>query len=192
MAASRQIWNLPNVLTMARIALVPVLVWLLADSSGSQSVRWWAFAVFVVAMITDLVDGYLARSMGLVTAFGKLMDPIADKALVGAALIMLSVQGELWWVITGLILAREVLVTGGRLWLANRMEVAADRWGKLKTLAQTVGLSLLLTPWTWTNSVLHGVAIAILIFATVLTWTSGWAYLAAMVKVLRPGRSRVQ
>ncbi len=105
-------WNIANALTVARIVMVPVFGWLLLHGGGQAPAwRWWALLVFVVAMATDRLDGELARSRGLITDFGKLADPIADKALTGMAFIGLSLIGHLWWWVTIVVLAREIGIT---------------------------------------------------------------------------------
>ncbi|BDZ53439.1 hypothetical protein GCM10025870_05120 [Agromyces marinus] len=109
-------WNLPNAITVVRIVMAPVFFWLLlADAGADGPMRWWAAAIFVVAISTDWVDGHLARSRGLVTDLGKLLDPIADKLLTSGALVCLSILGELWWWVTILIVVREVGITVWRL-----------------------------------------------------------------------------
>jgi CDP-diacylglycerol---glycerol-3-phosphate 3-phosphatidyltransferase len=132
--------NAANLLTVLRLALVPVFVaCLLADGPVW---RVAAFAAFCVASVTDLLDGRIARSRGLVTDFGKIADPIADKALTGAALVTLSALGQLPWWVTGVILVREIAVTGLRFWVIRRGVIAASRGGKLKTLLQVVAIAL--------------------------------------------------
>ena len=138
------LWNIANVLTMVRIVLVPVfVVFLLA---GGTVWRLAALATFCVASLTDLLDGRLARSRGLVTDFGKIADPVADKALTGAALVCLSALGELPWWVTGLIMFRELGVTGLRFWVLSRGVIAASRGGKAKTLLQIIAICLYLLP----------------------------------------------
>ncbi len=122
------IWNVANVLTMVRILLVPVFVGFLL--AGGTVWRLAALATFCVASLTDLIDGRLARSRGLVTDFGKIADPVADKALTGAALICLSALGELPWWVTGVIMFREIGVTALRFWVIRRGVIAASRGGK--------------------------------------------------------------
>jgi CDP-diacylglycerol--glycerol-3-phosphate 3-phosphatidyltransferase len=132
--------NIANGLTMARLVLVPVFVWfLLVGGPGGRAV---AFVAFAVASVTDLLDGELARRRGLITDFGKIADPIADKALTGAALITLSYLGELAWWITVIIVVRELAVTGLRFWVIRRGVIAASRGGKAKTLLQVIAISL--------------------------------------------------
>ena len=126
-------WNLPNALTVLRILLVPVFVWLILRDGGDDTAsRWWAWAVFTIAIITDRIDGDLARAKGLVTDFGKVADPIADKALTGAGFITLSMIGEIPWWITVVILAREVGITLLRFWIIRHGVMPASRGGKIK------------------------------------------------------------
>jgi CDP-diacylglycerol--glycerol-3-phosphate 3-phosphatidyltransferase len=136
--------NIANVLTVVRIFLIPLFVVCLAH--GGTVWRLGALAAFGVASATDFVDGLLARRRGLVTDFGKIADPIADKALTGAALITLSALGELPWWVTALILAREVGITALRFAVIRRGVIAASQGGKLKTLLQIVAICLYLLP----------------------------------------------
>ena len=130
-----------------RIALVPVFAWLLlAEGGDDDGYRMAATIVFVVASITDFLDGYLARKRNLVTTFGKIADPIADKALTGCALIGLSYLGELPWWVTVLILFREVMVTCLRFWVIKHGVISATRGGKAKTVAQMIAIILFLWP----------------------------------------------
>ena len=184
-------WNVPNALTTLRIVMVPFFGWaLLHDGGDSTGWRWVAYVLFVVAMITDKVDGDLARKHNLITNFGKIADPIADKAMTGMAFIGLSVIGDLWWWITVVVLVREVGITVHRLVVASDHVVAAAWMGKLKTVAQAVALSLALLPlWTvvgdwifWVN----GITMAI---AVILTVASGIDYVITEVRGARRGRS---
>lgn len=136
--------NVANVLTVVRILLVPVFVVFL--TFGGTGWRLAALAVFGIASLTDLVDGKLARSRNLVTDFGKIADPIADKALTGAALITLSALGELPWWVTGLILLREVGITVMRFVVIRRGVIAASQGGKLKTMLQIAAICLYVLP----------------------------------------------
>jgi CDP-diacylglycerol---glycerol-3-phosphate 3-phosphatidyltransferase len=136
--------NVANVLTVVRIFLVPVFVFCLVQ--GGTGWRLGALAAFGGASFTDFLDGQLARKRGLVTDFGKIADPIADKALTGAALITLSVLGELSWWVTGLILARELGITALRFAVIRRGVIAASQGGKLKTLLQIVAICLYVLP----------------------------------------------
>ncbi|RKS74898.1 CDP-diacylglycerol--glycerol-3-phosphate 3-phosphatidyltransferase [Actinomadura pelletieri DSM 43383] len=138
------VWNVANALTIVRIALVPVFVWLFfLDGTGW---RLAAFAVFAVASITDKIDGDIARARGLVTDFGKIADPIADKALTGGALVSLSVMGELWWWVTAAIMVREIGVTVLRFVVIRRGVIPASKGGKLKTMLQVVAIGLYILP----------------------------------------------
>jgi CDP-diacylglycerol--glycerol-3-phosphate 3-phosphatidyltransferase len=137
--------NIANALTVLRLVLVPVFVWfLLAGAPGDRAI---AFVAFAVASLTDLLDGELARRRSLITDFGKIADPIADKALTGAALITLSYLGELAWWITIVIVVREVAVTALRFWVIRRGVIAASRGGKAKTMLQVIAISLYVLPW---------------------------------------------
>ncbi len=144
-APSAPLWNIANIVTMARIALVPVFAWLhVMDSTASQMA---AAAVFVIAALTDRVDGYLARSRNLVTDFGKIADPIADKALTMTALVLLSADGTVPWWVTIVIIVRELGVTVLRFVMVRRAVMAASSGGKLKTVLQLVFIAMLLVPW---------------------------------------------
>ncbi|WP_421083439.1 CDP-diacylglycerol--glycerol-3-phosphate 3-phosphatidyltransferase [Rothia nasimurium] len=143
-------WNLPNALTALRILMVPFFIWALwaggAYGGVDLALRWLAAGVFVVAMITDWLDGYLARKNNLITSFGKIADPIADKFLTGAAFVVLSMLGELWWWVTIVILVREWGITIMRLFVIKYGVMAASKGGKLKTVLQTVALVLMILP----------------------------------------------
>lgn len=140
-------WNLPNALTVLRILLVPVFVWFVLRHGGDDTLsRWWAWGVFSVAIITDRIDGDLARAKGLVTTFGKVADPIADKALTGAGFITLSMIGEIPWWITIVILAREVGITALRFWVIRHGVMPASRGGKVKTVLQALAIALFVMP----------------------------------------------
>lgn len=153
--------NLPNVLTSIRIVLVPFFVWALWQSGtfgqDSEQARWIAVAIFAVAMYTDKLDGDIARARGLVTSFGKIADPIADKFLTGAAWITMSLLGEIWWWITIVILLREWGITVMRLLMLRTRVMPASRGGKIKTVLQTAAILILLLPlaplvgqwWLW-------------------------------------------
>ncbi|MGE5694147.1 MAG: CDP-diacylglycerol--glycerol-3-phosphate 3-phosphatidyltransferase [Candidatus Sericytochromatia bacterium] len=172
--------NVANVLTTIRLALVPVfLLALFAD--GGYELRWRiaAFVVFAVAMVTDRFDGALARSYGLITEFGKLADPIADKALLGAALIGLSLLHELPWWVTVVILVREIGVTVLRFVVLHHGVIPASRGGKLKTLVQAVAIGLFILSL---SGVWHLVAVVTMGVAVLLTVVTGVDYVAQAVK----------
>ncbi|MDT0215549.1 CDP-diacylglycerol--glycerol-3-phosphate 3-phosphatidyltransferase [Rothia sp. ARF10] len=140
-------WNIANGLTVLRLLLVPVFGWLLLWDDGHQAgARWWAFAVFAIAMVTDRIDGDIARSRGLITDFGKVADPIADKALVTMALVGLSMIGDIPWWITVVITVREWGITAMRFWVIRHGVMAAGRGGKVKTLLQALALGFFVIP----------------------------------------------
>jgi CDP-diacylglycerol---glycerol-3-phosphate 3-phosphatidyltransferase len=139
--------NLPNALTTLRIVMVPFFGYaLLVDGGDSVLWRCVAFTLFVLAMITDKIDGDIARARNLVTNFGKIADPIADKAITGMAFIGLSIVGDIWWWVTIVVLLREWSVTVLRLSVLKHVVIAASASGKLKTVLQAVALSVLLLP----------------------------------------------
>jgi CDP-diacylglycerol---glycerol-3-phosphate 3-phosphatidyltransferase len=199
-AARPSNFNVANALTALRIVLVPVLGWLLLSDGGHDSLRRWeAFAVFLVAILTDRIDGNLARKHNLVTDFGKLMDPIADKALTGMAFIALSVIDELWWWVTIVVLGREWLVTVLRLWVARYGVMAANRGGKLKTVLQATALSGFILPLREFPGALAGVgdvlwwgAVVVMTAAVLVTLTTGADYVRAAFDVRRQGRAAAQ
>jgi CDP-diacylglycerol--glycerol-3-phosphate 3-phosphatidyltransferase len=153
--------NAANALTVLRLVMVPFFVVFLAD--GGTRMRITAFALFAVASVTDLVDGKLARQRGLVTDFGKIADPVADKALTGAAFITLSALGELSWWVTAVILVRELGITAMRMIVIRRNVIAASRGGKIKTLLQMIAISLYVLPGPFglARPVMMGLATAV-------------------------------
>ena len=180
-------WNAPNVITGVRIVATPFFIWmLLADGGSMGPLRWAAAVFFVLAIATDAWDGYLARSRGLVTDLGKLLDPIADKFLTGGALVGLSILAELPWWVTIVVLVREIGVTVHRLFEARSVVLAAAWMGKLKTVAQSVAIALALFPFPallgdWMNWV-NGVAMTI---AVILTIASGIDYVITYARLGR-------
>jgi CDP-diacylglycerol--glycerol-3-phosphate 3-phosphatidyltransferase len=159
--------NIPNLLTVARLLMVPVFGYLVLGVEQTQSVQWASATVFLVAALTDLVDGVWARRYGLVTNFGKIADPIADKALIGTALVALSIQGDIAWWVTIVIILREVAVTLLRFWVIKKGVIPASRGGKLKTVSQIVAIVAFLIPLHgWVDAVAQmslGVALALTI-----------------------------
>ena len=139
--------TVPNLLTAARLVAVPIVVWLLiADDGADGPSRWWALIVFALAAVTDYLDGYLARRWHVISAFGKIADPIADKALVlGALACLVVVDGVPWWPLAVLVV-REVGVTLGRLAVVGDTVIAASMGGKLKTVLQLAAILLYLWP----------------------------------------------
>ncbi|KRE77557.1 CDP-diacylglycerol--glycerol-3-phosphate 3-phosphatidyltransferase [Arthrobacter sp. Soil763] len=193
-----RIWNLPNILTMLRIALVPFFVWfLILDAPGLQAGsgvwRWAAVVAFAVAIYTDKLDGDIARSRGLVTDFGKIADPIADKLLIGSALVMLSLLGELPWWVTALILVREWGVTALRFFVIRYGVIPASRGGKLKTVVQTVAIFLYVMPLAAIAPWLGFVAFAVMMAALAITVWTGAEYTVEALKLRASGiRARKQ
>ncbi|MDR5701025.1 CDP-diacylglycerol--glycerol-3-phosphate 3-phosphatidyltransferase [Agromyces aerolatus] len=184
-------WNLPNAITIVRILLAPVCFWLILAEHGDNAVlRWLATGLFVVAIATDGIDGHIARSRGLITDLGKLLDPIADKLLTSGALVCLSILGELPWWVTALIIVREVGITIWRLVELRRGNVVpAASGGKLKTVVQAVAISFALAPlpallggWVdWLNT-------ALMTAALVLTVWSGALYIRDAIVLARQRR----
>lgn len=162
-------WNVPNVLTILRIIAAPGVVIMLLAHPGDANWRLATTVLFVAAVLTDFVDGRIARSTGQVTNFGKLWDPIADKTLTGVAFVGLSIIGELWWWVTIVVLARELAVTGLREHLKQQGQIMpAGPGGKLKTATQSVALTLYLLglagmpAWlAWTGHVTMGLCVAL-------------------------------
>jgi len=178
--------NVPNALTVLRLLLVPIFAWLLLlDDGQSASLRIAAFVVFLVASLTDFVDGAIARRRNLVTTFGKIADPIADKALTGVALIGLSLLGELAWWVTAVILVREIGVTLLRFWVIRRGVIPASRGGKAKTVAQMVAIGLYVLPLSDSWDVVRAAAMTV---AVVLTLATGIDYIARALALRRASR----
>ena len=176
--------NLPNGLTLLRLALVPVFVVFLV--TGGSGWRIAAFVVFVVASVTDLLDGELARRGGMITDFGKIADPIADKALTGSALFALSALGELSWWVTGVIMVREVGVTLLRFWVIRHGIIPASRGGKVKTVLQMIAIGLYILPIQ-----LGWVRTAVMAAAVVVTVLTGADYVLRAFRLRRavPGHT---
>ncbi|MFD8234285.1 CDP-diacylglycerol--glycerol-3-phosphate 3-phosphatidyltransferase [Streptomyces sp. NPDC059696] len=179
------VWNIANLLTMLRLVLVPGFVALmLADGGYDPAWRSLAWAAFAIAMITDLFDGHLARTYNLVTDFGKIADPIADKAIMGAALICLSALGDLPWWVTGVILGRELGVTLLRFLVIRYGVIPASRGGKLKTLTQGVAVGMYVLALTgWLATLRWWVMAA----AVVLTVVTGLDYVKQAIVLRRQG-----
>ncbi len=182
-------WNVPNALTTLRIVMVPFFGWVLLHDGGAQeSWRWGAWALFGLAMLTDKVDGDLARKHDLVTNFGKIADPIADKAITGMALIGLAIIHDflpawLWWSITVVVLLREWAVTVARISVARDVVIPARQSGKVKTMAQALALGGFIAPFGylegglyWFGQLMWWLSAVGLAVAVVLTFTSGWEF----------------
>jgi CDP-diacylglycerol---glycerol-3-phosphate 3-phosphatidyltransferase len=178
-----RIANLANILTLLRLALIPIflLALFVGDGHGIAG-RITAFVVFAVACITDRLDGLLARNYGMATEFGAFVDPIADKALIGSALIGLSMLGDLPWWVTAVILTRELGVTLLRLAVIRRGVIPASWGGKLKTVVQALAIGLFVLPLSGPFLVAASVVMAIAIVLTVVT---GIDYVASAVREVR-------
>lgn len=181
-------WNVANGLTILRLLLVPVFGWLLLSGDGQDaSSRWWAFAVFFVAMLTDRIDGDIARSRGLITDFGKVADPIADKTLVTMALVGLSMIGDIPWWITIVIVVREWGITAMRFWVIRHGVMASGRGGKVKTMVQALALGFFVIPRFSLpfTGVLDAIAWVTLVAALVLTVVTGVDYVVDALRLRR-------
>lgn len=181
-------FNIANILTISRLVLVPVFIWLFLQEGLGMRVA--ATAVFVVAAVTDQLDGHLARSRGLITDLGKLLDPIADKALTLSAIVLLSVEGTVPWWVTILILVRELGITLMRMAMVRRAVMAASAGGKLKTVLQMTFIVGMLIPWN--GFLLGGVAGAVDVFfqvvmyvALAVTVVTGLMYVADAMRIVR-------
>lgn len=189
-------WNLPNALTALRICLVPLLGWLLLwDGGQDEAFRLWAGLVFFLAIATDRVDGDLARRRGSVTDVGKMLDPIADKALTGMAFVGLSIIGELWWWVTILVLGREALITMLRFWVIRFGVIPASRGGKVKTMLQGTALLGFILPFRQLGGWLHPVglvfwwaSVVVMAAAVAVTVATGVDYVGRALRVRRRGR----
>ncbi len=175
--------NLANIITVVRILLAPLFVWLLLQDGGQNGVlRYVAAGLFILAIATDSLDGHLARDRNLITATGIILDPIADKLLIGTALVMLSILGELWWWVTIVILVRELGITALRFAVPSKRVIPASRGGKLKTLVQATAISLLLVPlWTllgdwvlWVDWAVMGIAVALTVITGIEYLVQAW------------------
>ena len=187
--AREQIWNLPNALTMLRMAVVPAMLampWLMTDF-GSALLAW----LYILAAVTDIVDGWLARRGQQETEVGKLLDPLADKMLVASSLIMLVAVGriESWaaWMVV-VIVGRELAVTGLRGIASAGGRIMAASWqGKAKTLCQNVAIAALIFHHPTLGLPAHEIGLSLLAVATLLTLWSGYVYFAAYFRDLLAG-----
>ncbi len=198
-------WNVPNALTTLRIVMVPFFGYtLLHDGGDSITWRWVAFALFVLAMITDKVDGDIARKHNLITNFGKIADPIADKAMTGMAFVGLAIVSDflpawLWWTIAVTVLVREWAVTFARLSIAKDVVMPAKQSGKIKTVMQVVALSGFVAPFGNLPGALEGpgellwwVSAVALAIAVLLTITSGVEFARDVIRHRRGAPASAQ
>ena len=178
--------NPANGLTVLRLLLIPVFaVCVIASGFTHGGWRIAACLVFLLASVTDYADGYLARAHNLVTSFGKIADPIADKALTGSALILLSVYDRLWWWVTFVILLREVGITLMRFWVIRYGVIAASRGGKAKTVLQIAAIAWYLWPWPASVAVVGPWLMAAALAVTLVT---GADYVVRVIALRRKGR----
>lgn len=162
----------PNLITLSRIAMVPLVLWLVLEEWDSYVGRAVALVLLVLAASTDGIDGAIARKRDLVSNLGKILDPIADKALLTGALIALSIQGAVPWLATWLILGRELLITLYRLAVAKRRVIAATGGGKFKTVMQIISVSLYVAPFGFLGLWYLWLSDAVLWFTVAVTlWT---------------------
>jgi len=179
-------WNVANAITALRIVVVPAFAAaLLWDGGSNDRLRLVALAIFVLAAATDRLDGWLARRYELITDLGKLLDPIADKLLIGAALVCLSLLGELPWWVTIVIGVREIGITVMRFFLLRYVVLPASRGGKLKTVLQSMAITLFLLPLHHLPEFVRVLAWTVLIAAVVVTVVTGLDYVRTAVRVRR-------
>jgi len=188
--------TLPNALTVLRLLCVPILIALLAaPSAEAELTRNAAAVVFVLASITDILDGRIARRRGQVSAFGTLADPIADKALVGTTLVGLSLLGALPWWVTAVIVIREVGVTVLRLWVLRQGIIPASRGGKFKTVMQTIAITMYLMvlppgmDGTDAGQALDLLRMCVMGIAILLTVITGIDYVARALRLRRQAQA---
>ena len=184
--SAKSIFNLPNLITMARILAVPFFIWSLFAIEARSSARWISVLIFIVIMASDGIDGAIARKRGLITNLGKLLDPIADKALLGGALIALSILSEFSWWVTIVILFRELGITAYRLVVVQREVVAASSGGKLKTILQSVLIGSLASPLEFVFAPWYiNLESALTIVVLLITVYTGVQYMVAAGKARR-------
>jgi CDP-diacylglycerol--glycerol-3-phosphate 3-phosphatidyltransferase len=187
-SASKSTLNLPNALTLLRLVLVPFFAYALVlsfiSSEHSFSYKVVSFCIFSAAMLTDKLDGYIARKYNLITNVGKILDPIADKSIISAGLIVLSLYSQISWVVTLIILAREIGITIYRMYLIKYKSIVlpASSGGKLKTVSQVVAVALYCLPLENMPAFISVAAYIILIFATAVTVITGIQYVTSVNK----------
>ena len=175
-------WNLPNILTVLRIALIPVMVWLLKEEPTNTE-EIVSVVIFVGAMITDIVDGWLARKWDLVSPVGAYLDPLADKLMTITVLVMLVPLGRVPAWIVALLLCREVAITGLRSIASQEgMVLAASSFGKLKTVYLGTAIGFLLFHTDWLGCDAHSAGMVLLWIATAFSLLSGLHYFREFVK----------
>ena len=172
--------NLPNSLTVLRLLALPYCAYALFKNGGNDSTwRIIAWCGFFCVGLTDLMDGKLARARNQVTSFGTFLDPVADKAAIGTAMIGLSIQGRLWWWVTIVILFREVAVTVLRLAVIRGGVIPASKGGKLKTLMQGFGIGFYVLPLPHWLELPRNIFMAATVIITLIT---GYDYFSKAIK----------
>ncbi|MFT0847855.1 CDP-diacylglycerol--glycerol-3-phosphate 3-phosphatidyltransferase [Actinomycetaceae bacterium L2_0104] len=187
-ASQAPLFNIANILTVSRLVLVPVFIAVYWVDTPVRSA--WAWAVFALAAATDKLDGHLARKHNLITDFGKLADSVADKALISAALILLSWHGHLWWWVTIVMIGRELAITLMRMYMVKQEVMAAGQGGKIKMLLQSFGIAGLLIPWAaFLPEVLANILIwasyGLLGLALIFSITSAYEYVRDAQRIAR-------
>lgn len=184
------LWNIANILTMIRCVMVPLFVVVAVMEHHSVPGRLVVTAIFVIAMVTDYLDGHLARSRNLVTDFGKIVDPIADKAMTGAAFVMLSVWDYVPWWMTVLILLREFGITLMRFTILKYGALPATMAGKAKTMMQSIAITVCLLPLELWWPPARWIGLALVTVAFVLTIWSGLVNLRDGLRLRREALAR--
>lgn len=167
----------PNLITSLRLAMVPVVLWMLLEFWDDSLIRFFAMVILIIAASTDGLDGSIARRRGLITNLGKILDPIADKALLGGTLIVLSILGAVSWFATALILIRELGITLFRLLVIRKRVIAADGSGKFKTVMQIVAVCLVIAPFGFLGDWYGWLTNIVLWFTVAITLWSGALYI---------------
>lgn len=186
---AKSIFNLPNIITMARIICVPFFIWSMFAIDADSAGRWFSTAIFIIIMASDGIDGAIARRRGLITNFGKLLDPIADKALLGGALVSLSLLNEFSWWVTAIILLRELGITAYRFVVIRRGVIAASSGGKIKTILQSVLIGSLTSPLEFILSPWYiNLESALTIVVLLITVVTGLQYLVAAQRAGRESK----
>ena len=182
----KRVWNIPNILSLSRIAVVPVLVALLGLGGHRELISKISAVIFLIAVLTDLVDGYLARRFQLVTNLGRFLDPLADKLINAGVMVMLIPLGRIQAWVVFFILAREMAITGLRSIAASEgVVISASSWGKQKTLTQNIALFCLIWHFSFLGLDLQAIGNVLIYFALAATYWSGYNYLKEFYSVFQ-------
>lgn len=180
--------NYANILTLIRLLLVPVFAWVVFVDPMTTFSWWIAVGIFSTAVFTDFLDGVIARKFNLITDFGKIADPIADKALIGTALVALSAQSMIPWWVTGVIILREVFVTLLRIRVLRHGVIPASRGGKVKTFSQSFAIFFYLLP---VDGFINNIAGPMMILAVALTIATGIDYVVQARILVKAARTNL-